>query len=303
MFDYAPQGYEDERNPTAQSIYSPYSDGNPRRVDLETLDQITLADYGLTPAALKAYMFGLHILDPQTGQPMGDAFYTHTIENALSQVEQKLDIAIFPRLLTEHYDYNQTEFRSFMYTHTRKRPILQVEELDLEFNSRKIYKYPANWWKVYALPGHIELSPTPLMQSGMGYNLTSIFSGYPQILGAPIMCGSSTFAPQMIHIKYLAGMIPRHHASYNQEWELPASLEKLILKVALKEIFEQWGRLLVKPGIASTTLTIDGVSETINTTQSSLYTASTAEIAQLNQDIDDLVAGLKSYFGDNFIAL
>lgn len=303
MYDYAPQGYEDERSNIEPSVYSPYSDSNPRRIDLTVLDQVTLADYGLTPETLKAYMFGLHIIDPQTGQPMGDAFYTHTIENALSQVEQKLDIAIFPRLLTEHYDFNRTEFQSFMYTHTRKRPILQVEELALEFNSRKIYKYPANWWKVYSLAGHIELSPTPLMQSGMGYDFSSVFSGYPQILGAPIMAGASNFAPQMIHVKYAAGMVPRHHASYNEDWEMPASLEKLILKVALKEIFEQWGRLLVKPGIDSTTLTIDGVTETINTTQSSLYTASTAEIAQINQDIDDLLAGLKSYFGDNFIAL
>lgn len=304
MYDYMPQGYEDERVGTnTSSSLGPYSHNNPKRIPLEDLDKLTLADYNLTPAKLKGYMFGLEIRDPQTGDPMGDTFYEDMILKAMAQVEKKLDIAIFPRLRTEHHDFNAAEYNSFVYTHVQKRPILQVEDIGLEFNGRRAYNYPAGWWKVYSLGGHIEISPTPLMMAGTGFGGATGGSFIPNLVAPLGLSQRHTFAPQMFHIKYIAGLLPRRSQMYNEDWELPADLEKLIHKVALKDIFEQWGRLLVKPGVQSTSLTIDGVTETINTTQTALYTAATAEIAQINQDIEDLMKDLRGYFGDNLVSV
>lgn len=301
MFDYAQQGYEPERNGSDSIMgYSPYTHHNPQRVLVDSLDKLTMEDYGLTPAAVKAYMFGLVVQDPETGKPMGDEFYLHTLENAVAQAEHKFDIAIFPRIEVEHHDYNSAEFNSYMYTHVFKRPIVQVEELKLEMNGHNMYAYPSNWWKVYNLAGHIELSPTPLMQAG-GMGGGMMYSGMSQL--APLMGSSRTFAPQMIHVRYVAGLLPRQNATYNRQWEMPATLEKLILKIAIREVFELWGRLIITPGIASTTLSIDGVSESIGTTQSAMYGAASADINQLNQDIADLEKDLRGYFGDNFMAL
>ena len=71
----------------------------------------------------------------------------------------------------------------------------------------------------------------------------------------------------------------------------------------MRELFKVGGRLIIGAGIASRTLTIDGVSETINTTQSAMYGGYSAEILQIDQDIDKMLGRLRSYFGQNMISL
>lgn len=280
--------------------YSPYSHGNPQHIDIAEIEKLTLADYGWTADAVKAYMFGVELKDPETGEVMGDAFYDHIFETAIAKAEKELDIAILPRVIVdEHHDYYQSDFNSYMYTHAYKKPILQVESLKLELNGRPIYNYPSNWWKVYTLAGHVELYPTALMQTGMGMAYNDIWGGYPQLAGLPPASGG-TFAPQMIHLDYVAGMLPRKRRGVSYDWELPPDLEQLVIKYALREIFQLWGRLIIGAGIASKSLTIDGVSETIVTTQSAMYSGAAADIILINEDIDKLLAGLKSHFGMNF---
>lgn len=296
------QGYEPEREGELY-IHSSYSHNNPKRIDIADLDKITLADYGLTPSAVKAYMFGLSITDPTTNKPIGDDFYISSIENAMAQVEQELDIAIFPRIEVEHHDYHSQNFGSYMYTHVYRRPIVQVEDLKLELNGRRASSYPSNWWNVYNLSGHIELMPTPLMQTGQTYmGGAGSISPFP-VMGAIRPNYGTTFAPQMIHVEYVAGLLPRQHGGYNKQWEMPATLEKLILKVAVREVFQMWGRLLVQPGLASQSISIDGISQSMGTTQSAMYGAVSADIAQINSDIAELKSALKSYFGGNFISV
>ncbi len=294
---YPDYGYEEQGDNTYQ--YQPYAHGNPKHIDLDKIDDIQPADYGWTPATLKQYMFGVEVVNPETGEPLGDTFYEHIIDSAIAKAEKRLDIAIMPRLIRgEHHDYHQSDFNSYMYTHVFKRPIIQAEKLQLEVNGRGLYRYPSNWWKVYALAGHIQMYPTSLMQTGTQFGYEMTFSGYPQLAGMP-PSGGQVDAPQMIHIDYVAGMLPRKNRGYNEDWECPADLEQLVIKYALKEIFQQWGRLIIGAGIASKSLTVDGISESIQTTQSAMYGGASAEIRQIDEDIQELEKSLVSYFGMN----
>ena len=76
-------------------------------------------------------------------------------------------------------------------------------------------------------------------------------------------------------------------------------LEQLVIKYAIKEIFQQWGRLIIGAGIAGKSLSIDGVTESIQTTQSAMYGGASADIKQIDEDIDRLERDLASYFGMN----
>lgn len=293
---YPDYGYGDGGN---QDVYQPYAHGNPKHIDIADLDKITPADYGWTPDTLKAYMFGVSVVNPETGEPLGDTFYEHVIDTAIAKAEKKLDIAILPRLIQgEHHDFHQSDFNSYLYTHVFKRPLIQAEKLQLEINGRGIYRYPANWWKVYTLAGHIQMYPTAMMQTGTQFAYDFAFSGYPQLAGMPPSSGQVD-APQMIHIDYVAGMLPRKNRGYNAEWECPADLEQLVIKYAIKEIFQQWGRLIIGAGIAGKSLSIDGVTESIQTTQSAMYGGASADIKQIDDDIDRLERDLASYFGMN----
>lgn len=272
-------------------------------VTQEDLDKIEMSEYNLTPEAVKSYMFGLEVMDPKTGQPVPNDFYQHTLENAVAQAEQTLDIAIFPRYEVEYHDFHSEEFNSYVYTHVFKRPIIQVERFSLSMNGRDLYNYPRDWWNVYNLSGHIEVLPSPLMQATSTMGAVSP-TGQPFPMVYNLRPGTAMgFAPQMIEVQYVAGLLPRTNAMHNRQWEMPATLEKYILKLAVREIFQLWGRLLIQPGLASTSLSVDGISESMGTTQSAMYGAVSADITQINADLAELEKGLRSYFGNNFISV
>lgn len=282
--------------------YPYHPSGNPKHIDVSEIDNLTLADYGWSPDAVKAYMFGITVQNPDTGQSMGDEFYNHILERAVGKAERALDISILPDTQHEMRDYHETEFNSYMFVHAYRKPILQVENLQLQFNGRPIYKYPANWWKVEHLAGHVQLFPTALMQTGQSMSYDAVFNGYPQLAGVYPPSGA-TFAPQMIQLEYVSGMLPRKKAGRNKPWEMPPELEQLVIKYALKEIYQVWGNLIIGAGIANKTLEVDGITETIGTTQSAMYAGASAQIIQIDSDIKELLDGLRAYFGYNMIGL
>lgn len=292
------QGQEPERfrNNPQQGYEPPYTSNNPKVIDTEEALELTMEDYGLTPAAVKAYMFGMEVVDPRTGEEMPDEFYEHSLEGAVALAEQKLDIAIFPRIENEYHDYRSQEFASFMHTHVYRRPIIQLEEMAIEANGRTVINLPQRGWKVYHLYGHISVSPGYM---GAATNQGHMLAYMNPPLAAATGGYGHTSAPQMIRVKYLAGLLPRENATFSRAWEAPATLEKYILKIATREITQLWGKLIVPPGTAGGSITMDGITESRTTTASATYSAVSAELKQLDDEIKTLEDGLRSYFGKN----
>lgn len=301
-FEAYTQGQEPERfRNDPQPVHNdPYSSNNPQVITLEDAMNLTLEDYGFTPESIKAYMFGLEVKDPKTGEEMPDEFYQHAIEGAISLAEQNLNIAIFPRVESEYHDYREQEFSQNMHLKVYRRPIIQLEEFVIERNGRAMFNLPSQGWKVYHLEGHLAVTYGYM---GMGQGMTESMGQAISYMNHP-MAGHGggygrTSAPQVIRVKYLAGLLPRENANYSRKWEAPATLEKYVLKIATREIIQMWGKLLVQPGSAGGTLSMDGITETRRTTASAMYSAVSAELSQVDEEINALESGLRSYFGDN----
>lgn len=278
---------------------SPYDHNNIQNIKLEDVEKYTLADYGLTVDAIKMNHFGVTITDPRTREHLPDAFYKSKIEAAVAQAEKMLDIVIVPRLLEEHHDFYSNDFNSYMFIHTFHKPILQVEAISLEYGASQLYRYPSKWWKVYNLAGHLEMLPNTILSGGAnGMSLAQAYTGYPMISGLPQTVGNN-FAPQMFHLQYVAGMLPPTRSGVTKPNEMHPDLWNMIVKIALREVFEQWGRLIIGAGIANMTTSMDGFSQSIDTTQSAMYGGASADIVQLDSDIQSLYKGLKSYYGNN----
>lgn len=279
---------------------SEYQHNNPQLVDLSTVDNYTLSDYGLTVDNVKLNHFGIDVTDPRTGEYLPDAFYLSKIESAVAQVEKMLDIVILPRVIQgEHHDYYRNDFHSFMFIQTHRRPLLQLENAQLEYGGSMVFKYPPKWWRVNQLSGQIQMLPSYMLAGEQGaLNLATAYSGYPMIAGVPYLVGND-FAPQMFHIDYVAGMLPPARAGVTQTYEMHPDLWNLIIKIALREVFEQWGRLIIGAGISNMSIEIDGVSQSIDSTQTAMYGGASADILQLDKDIEALYNGLRSYYGNN----
>lgn len=285
--------YMDSYNSTA-----PYQDGNPMRVPLENVDSYTLADFGIDVQSVKDQMFGMQVVDPTTGKTLPDRYYQQAIKSAVAWVEKRFDIKILPRKVVEDKDYYTPNFNSYNYLKMRSRPILQVEQFSMDLNGRNVITYPSGWWKVSSLAGQLQIMPTIGMQAQdyLPYAMGNPGGNGP-LVGIPNLANTTSYAPQLFHVGYIAGMLPPAREGVEEDWEMPEDLKFVILKQAAKDILQQWGRLIIGAGVASRSFSMDGISESVDSTSSATFGGASADILQLDRDIQQLSTGLDAKFG------
>ena len=284
---------------------STYDINNPKRIDLSKVDDITPADIGLTPYMIKKYMFGLRIVDPNTKEELDDSVYEHLIDTKIPYAEQKLGIAILPRIIAnERHDYYANDFMHTGYMQTYERPILQVNSVEMMYNNQRLEKFPTSWLKIYARTGEIEINPAVLVgDAGVLTGGEAYLNGATAIASTPLWglpgVGSVSRVPQALQYTYVAGMLPPSRRGITRDWEVPMDLVQLIAKYVLRELLEIWGDLIIGAGIAGESLSVDGISESTTTTQSAMYTGGAARIKLIDDTIDSLEQGLRNRYGFN----
>lgn len=282
-------------DPLAKNYY-----GNPDNLNGVDYTKITLDDLGFTVAAVKNQLTGMEedLTDPITGEPYPDSYYEAFMNQAVSMAEKEFDIVIRPRLDHDRLDFYRGDFDSFMYVRTYERPILHVDQVKLYLNDQTILDYPDRWIKVTNRLGQIELQPS-LLAGGFNASLQVPYlsiSGYP--FGVPPV-SQDQFSPQMIGVRYVAGMIPQppDQAGINRDYYPHPDLIAYCAKYAAIEVLERWGRVAIGAGIAGFDVSIDGISTSVDSTQSAENTASTADIKLMQADMKHMKDTLTNYYG------
>lgn len=280
----------------------PYDYNNPKHIDLDKVYSLTPADYGLTVEGIKQYIYGIRVIDPDTGDELPQANWNTFIDKAVAEIEHLLNITIFPTVETrELSDYDESDFIHNNLIITHKRPIIQVQQVEMLYNNQPIMRYPTAMWKVYHLYGQIQTYPVDLI-NGLGSintNLSPITLGLAGNTFLSQMSGNTSRidAPQFNAVTYVAGLLPQAYPNRTKAWEMPADLKALIAKYTIKEALEIWGELILKPGQAKTSLNVDGMGQTIDTTLSAENTGATARLKLIDKECDILTEGLRNYFG------
>lgn len=286
------------------SMYS----GNPNFLTLlpdgKTYQDITLEDLGLTIDGIKEqlYPMGPDELCDANGNPFPDSLYQDILYQVVGIVEKEFDICIRPRLQIDRMDYNQNNYNAYMNLRLTQRPILHVEDIDLYFNNQSLYDFPLDWVKAYTREGQIQIQPSVFMQAGTSGVLNNIYPLATIPMGINTnMYTANNFAPQMIGVSYVAGMlpVPDKEKGINRDCYIHPDLISYICKYGAVEILERWGRMPVGAGIASFQVSIDGISSGVGTTASAENSASSGEINNLLDDMKNLKNSLISYYGRN----
>ena len=103
--------------------------------------------------------------------------------------------------------------------------------------------------------------------------------------------GAWQFAPQLWSVDYVAGV------DENDKTFPTALLQEAIYKRAACGILNVWGDLILGAGIASQSVSIDGVSQSIGTTQSAMFGGASARIESYTKDINEqILPSLKMKF-------
>lgn len=227
------------------------------------------------------YLFGIPLED-MYGNKMKEGMLDHYIRSAVQQTQRMLQITIEPQTITDEvHDYYSNDFNNWSFIQLHKRPVSKVTELSMYFGDRKMFDIPTDWVRAHGLSGQIQLFPVSGSSGSMILTQNGSFM--------PLMVGMYPNAPGLWRITYDVGMT-----------DLPEDLVEYIMKRASVGILQVWGDLIIGAGIANQTISLDGLSQSIGTTQSPQFSGAGARIKNYMDDMKELEKRLKdTYLGIN----
>lgn len=223
------------------------------------------------------YLFGIPLEDLY-GNKMKEDMLEHYIDSAIEHAQRTFQILIKPRdIKHEVHDYYSGDFLQWSFLQLHNRPIIEVEEMSMYFGDRKMFDIPRDWVRHHEVAGQVQLFPV----SGSSGSLILTQNGSFM----PLMVGMYPNAPGVWRVSYRAGMDV-----------IPSDLVEYIMKRASIGILQVWGDLIIGAGIANQTISIDGLSQSIGTTQSPQFSGSGARVKNYTDDMKELEKKLKDYY-------
>lgn len=222
----------------------------------------------VTVAKLKGvYLFGLDIKNPNTGQEIPDDVYQVYIDNAVSMLEHFLDISISPvRNHVEYRDYRLNDYYDWGFYMLNNYPALCIRSMELVYfrdengDPEVVQTIPNNWIRLQAHDGLVRLIPNARFPANL--QISQSGSYFPEVL-------RSQSVPHLWRITYDYGFDPGC---------IPVLLNQAISYLAAIQALIVGGNLVLGAGIAGSSISLDGLSQSIQTTQSAENSAFSATI-------------------------
>lgn len=246
--------------------------------------------YPLSPQELKdRYFFGIPIIDQQ-GRPMPDDTINSFIEFAVSEIETYLEIKLSKQIVKETLDYSINDWKSWGYIPTTF-PVLEVYSLKGKIGQKEQIEFPKDWLSIkrsndpYAAHRKVSIIPN----IGSANNSHVVYSGITPHLG--------WFSMKMIPDYW----VMEYCTSFER---IPPEIIDIVGKLASVNIFHSLGDIILGAGIASQSIGIDGLSQSISTTSSAENGGYSARIKSYLKDLEDALPRLKrKYLGISFLAV
>jgi len=215
----------------------------------------TESDYDsiLTVKQLKEhFMFGLDLTDDD-GYPFPNSMFEFAIRAGVDSLEKTIGIKIKPvQILEEFQDFHAQDYRDFAFLQLDYWPVISVERVRIQYPTAETpVEFPVEWVQLRKQHGQIHLVPTSgslstiLMGRGGDY-LTFVWRGYD-------------FMPNLWRIDYTAGFAAG---------SCPSDIVGVVGKLACYYPLNIAGDLVGGIAIASKSIGVDGLSQSINTTSS-----------------------------------
>jgi len=243
----------------------------------------TVSDYEsvLTVATLKNnFMFGLDLTDDD-GNPFPNSMFEFAIRAAIDSLEKVLNVKIKPtEIISEKQDYFRQDYMDFAFIQLNEYPILSVSRVAMKYpTGQSEIVFPVEWYQVNTAHGQVHLIPTSgslsniLMGRGGDY-LTFVWKGWD-------------WMPNLWRIDYTAGFA---------SGQVPNDIIGCIGKMACYYPLNLAGDLVGGIAIASKSIGIDGLSQSINTTSSPENAGYSARLRQYERELKQEIPRLQSFY-------
>lgn len=205
----------------------------------------------------QTYLFGIHIVDRVTGEEFSDEAYQQYIDNAVSMMEHYLDISISPvNNFVEYKDYRINDYADWGYMYLNNYPVRAIRKIEMVYfrdedgAPQVVQQIPNNWLRLQAHDGIVRMIPNAKFPANLQISQTGSY--FPEIL-------RSQFVPHLWQITYDYGF---------ENGCVPTLLNQAIGTIAAIQALIVGGHLILGAGIAGTSISLDGLSQAIQTTQS-----------------------------------
>ena len=223
------------------------------------------------------YLFGLDLTD-DAGNEIPDSLYEFYIKAAVSWMETRLDIKIAPTVISgEEQDFFKNDYNTYILLQTDHVPILSIEKIALVLpGEQQVIEYQADW--IHSLPeaGQINIIP--------GSGSTSVVTLGLSGAWLPFTQGRTKHLPNIFHLDYTAG--------FAKGKAPPVLLDAIGMYSALGPL-NILGDLIIGAGIASQSLSLDGLSQSINSTSSATNSGYGARTLAYTKQLKDIIPQLR----------
>lgn len=240
----------------------------------------------------KRYLFGVDTTDGN-GNPLEDEVFQSYINTAVSMLEHSLDISITPRKLVgpdccEKKDYNANDYWQWSYFQLNNVPIIDVLEVRAVYPNANILKYPKEWNKLQKHDGILRLIPTA--GSIAQFQVDAGGQYFPEIFRYNGM------VPLVWEIDYIAGF---------EDGKIPIALNSAIGLLAAVIALVNTSDNILGPGVASQSISLDGLAQSVALTASAENNTHSAKIADwkkllwgdsVNSRNQGMIAELMDYY-------
>lgn len=242
----------------------------------------------ISAADLRSRFFHGVTIRNARGEELSDTVFEFYIAAAQSQLTNYLGITLVPTtVVDESHAYNRLDFRQYAFLTLRKGPVMSVESVNIRWqgNNGPQIQFPVEWasWNPASYQPRLNLVPGATTYSG-----AMIMSGG---LFLPMLArGVLSYVPDVFRVSYTAGM------------SVDDIDQDVILALGLMASigpFNIAGDLIAGAGIASKSMSIPGLSQSISTTSSATNSGYGSRIGQYNEQLKSLLPQLRARFGSN----
>lgn len=253
---------------------------------LETIYQKN-GDMVLSPTELlDIYLYGVTV-QATTGELFNEQTIQTYIRAAQEEVEKFLCIKLKKQLVTEKCSYFREDYLTSFPIIPTTYPVVKAYALLGMLNENQQIRYPKEWLNSSYVNEDWYARNINVVPNGSGVNADAnvILTGVVNYYG---LRARST-VPNYWTIQYETG--------WNAN-KIPFDLINIIGKLAAIGVFNIAGDLILGAGIASMSLGIDGLSQSISTTSSATNAGYGSRIIQYTKEVNESLKRLKNSYKD-----
>lgn len=249
------------------------------------------------------YLFGIDLTDDR-GKEMPPRLFEHYIRSAVSWLEHRLDIPVRrTEVELEMHDYFREDYDKYIWFELNHFPVIEIDTVTLVLPGEAVVQvFEREWLHIDRISGQVQLVP------GTGTAGTILLGASGAWI--PIIYGNSRYIPDVFRVKYVAGFGKPSPGAFDRTAGLtgPVSIpdprldrqqeviKDVVGKIASFGPFNIAGDLIVGAGIASKSLGLDGLSQSISTTSSATNAGFGARLVQYQRELKEVIPTLQRFY-------